>query len=145
LVCGLVLVPATSAQAGYVSSDLVFAGAVTPDSEGASPFGLLRDGPALVVAGSSQSFQEQGPDSSDQSVPRAVKDRLAASLFCPGSGGSRPTAPVARKLPSSDVVFHAGSSAPPADATRLATYGNRVVVYHPCCDRLFRPPRSVGC
>jgi hypothetical protein len=146
---GLVLAPSlcvTSARAGYVSSDRIFADSVSCQAESPSAFGLFRERPPLVVAGSASSICDQGSDMGDESIHSAAKDRLSASLVCLGSGRSRPVPPVARKLPSGfDVVFCADSSAPRSAAVRLATYGNRVVIYHPCCDRLFRPPRLVGC
>ena len=147
LVVASAVAPTASVQAGYVSSDLVFAQTVGARStDTVSPFGLLSERPALVVAGTSQAVQDQGPDAGDQSVPRAVNDRLSASILCQGSGRTRPAPPVTRKLTSSsDVVLYADSSAHPGRATKLATYRNRVVVYHPCSDRLFRPPRPVGC
>jgi hypothetical protein len=145
----LVLAPSlcgTAARAGYVSSDRIYADSAAYEDEGFLTFGLLRERPPLVVAGSSETVQEQGPDASDQSIPRAVKDRLSASLLCPSSGRTAPVTPGARKLASTfDADFHADSSAQRRAAARLATYENRVLIYHPCCDRLFRPPRQVGC
>ncbi len=124
-----------------MTSDQLYGEATALQSDGATPFGVFGERPAMLVAGVPQGLHEADA-CDDGCFFWPTTNRNGGVLVCPGSGRPCPSVPVTGKVRSSlDVVCYPDPSASQDTAARLAVYGNRVVLHHPCCERLFRPPR----
>jgi hypothetical protein len=142
---GLVFVPAFGggyARAGYLPSELLYSSQSSPEMESLRWFGSGCDQPELVVAGISRSLEEEREECLDDSGCYLLRAIGAGAKVRLGSGRTLPATPVTRKgIETHDVVFYPDPSAPRNPAARQSVFGYRVMVHHPCCDRLFRPPR----
>jgi hypothetical protein len=98
------------------------------------------------VAGVAVSLEEDRPEGLDDSFPLLPWTRHAGTEFRPGSGHPAPISPVSRKGSSTlDVVFYTDPAALRLSASAQSVSCDIVNLYHPCCKRLFRPPRPVPC